>query len=105
MDDISFLRAPTLNAMREAMVSGLTARLIGEGAIDEDDARAMLLGERIDLRSRFAGEVLARNPLTVPVKGGGVAVLFRYGAVVLFDVPAAAQAPFLDQVLALVWNR
>lgn len=45
-------------------------------------ARAMLLGERIDLRSRFAGEVLARNPLTVPVKGGGVAVLFRYGAVV-----------------------
>ena len=65
----------------------------------------MLLGERIDLRSRFAGEVLARNPLTVPVKGGGVAVLFRYGAVVLFDVAAAAQGPFLDQVLALVWNR
>jgi len=65
----------------------------------------MLLGERIDLRSRFAGEVLARNPLTVPVKGGGVAVLFRYGAVVLFDVAATAQAPFLDQVLALVWNR
>lgn len=68
-------------------------------------ARAMLLGERIDLRSRFAGEVLARNPLTVPVRGGGVAVLFRYGAVVLFDVPAAAQAPFVDQVLTLVWNR
>jgi len=68
-------------------------------------ARAMLLGERIDLRSRFAGEILARNPLTVSVKGGGVAVLFRYGAVVLFDVPADAQAPFLDRVLALVWNR
>ncbi|MBE0621898.1 MAG: RMD1 family protein [Burkholderiales bacterium] len=68
-------------------------------------ARAMLLGERIDLRSRFAAEALARNPLTVPVKGGGVAVLFRYGAVVLFDVPEAVQAPFLDQVLALVWNR
>lgn len=65
----------------------------------------MLLGERIDLRSRFAGEVLARHPLTVPVKGGGIAVLFRYGAVVLFDVAAAAQAPFLEQVLALVWNR
>ena len=65
----------------------------------------MLLGERIDLRSRFASEILARNPLTVPVKGGGVAVLFRYGAVVLFDVPATAQAPFLEQVLALVGNR
>ncbi len=43
----------------------------------------MLLGERIDLRSSIAGEVLARNPLTVPITGGGVGVLFRYGAVVL----------------------
>ena len=68
-------------------------------------ARALLLGERIDLRGRFAGEVLARNPLTVPVSGGGAAVLFRYGAVVLFDVTPAAQAAFLEQVLALVWNR
>ena len=68
-------------------------------------ARALLLGERIDLRSRFAGKVLARNPLTIPVEGGGVAVLFRYGAVVLFEVAEAAQTAFLDQVLALVWNR
>jgi len=34
-------------------------------------ARALLLGERIDLRSRFAGKVLARNPLTIPVEGAG----------------------------------
>ncbi len=67
-------------------------------------ARALLLGERMDLRSRFAGAALARNPLTVPVGGGGVAVLFRFGAVVLFDVTAAAQAAFLEQVLPLVWN-
>ena len=67
-------------------------------------ARAMLLGERIDLRG-FTGVALARNPLTVPVQGGGVAVLFRYGAVVLFDVPPAAQTSFLDQVLALVGNH
>jgi required for meiotic nuclear division protein 1 len=67
-------------------------------------ARAMLLGERVDLRGAFGTDALARNPLTVPVKGGGVAVLFRYGAVVLFDVPAAAQATFLEQVLARVWN-
>jgi len=69
------------------------------------DAKALLLGERMDLRSRFAGAALARNPLTVAVNGGGVAVLFRYGAVVLFDVPAAAQSAFLEQVLALVGNR
>lgn len=72
---------------------------------DNFTAKALLLGERIDLRSRFAGEALVRNPLTVPVDGGGMAVLFRYGAVVLFDVSAEAQARFLDQVLALVGNR
>ena len=68
-------------------------------------AKAMLLGERLDLRSRFAGEALARNPLTVPVGGGGVAVLFRYGAVVLFGVAAPAQSAFLEQLLALVGGR
>jgi len=53
MDDIS-IRAPTLAAMREAMVNGLTARLIGEGAIDEDD-EGVLLGE-IDELIRHYGE-------------------------------------------------
>lgn len=54
MDDARFLRAPTLGAMREAMVNGLTARLIGEGAIDEDD-EGVLLGE-IDELIRNYGE-------------------------------------------------
>lgn len=68
-------------------------------------ARALLLGERIDLRSRFADEALARNPLTVPVEGGGLAVLFRYGAVVLFDVAEDEQTCFLNGLFSLVWNR
>lgn len=67
-------------------------------------ARALLLGERIDLRGRFDEEALARNPLTVAVAGGGLAVLFRYGAVVLFDVAPAAQTAFLDRLRALVGN-
>lgn len=67
-------------------------------------ARALLLGERIDLRGRFDEEALARNPLAVPVDGGGVAVLFRYGAVVLFDVAPAAQTAFLERLMALVGN-
>jgi hypothetical protein len=54
MDSIRFPRAPTLAAVREAMVSGLTARLIGEGAIDEDD-EGVLLGE-IDEMIRCYGE-------------------------------------------------
>jgi hypothetical protein len=61
MDDIRFMRAPTLGAMREAMVNGLTARLIGEGAIDEDD-EGVLLGE-IDELIRHHGEDTPAEPL------------------------------------------
>lgn len=48
IDDIRFMHAPTLGALREAMANGLTARLIGEGALDEDD-EGVLLGEIEDL--------------------------------------------------------
>jgi required for meiotic nuclear division protein 1 len=53
---------------------------------------ARLLGERLDTRTLEHAGSLATAPLTLPVEGGGVAVLFRYGAVVLFDVvPEAAE--------------
>jgi len=60
MDDISFRRLPTLGAMREAMVNGLTARLIGDGAIDEDDEGA-LLGEIEELIRRYGENTLAET--------------------------------------------
>lgn len=60
MDDISFRRMPTLGAMREAMVNGLTARLIGDGAIDEDDEGA-LLGEIEELIRRYGENTLAET--------------------------------------------
>jgi hypothetical protein len=60
MDDIRFLRASTLGAMREAMVSGLTARLIGEGAIDEDD-EGVLLGEIDELIRRYGEDTPAET--------------------------------------------
>ncbi len=65
-------------------------------------ARALLLGERLDLRGMGEAERLAKAPLSVSVRGGGVAVLFRYGAAVLFDVSASEQAAFLDQVHTLI---
>jgi required for meiotic nuclear division protein 1 len=64
--------------------------------------RALLLGERLDLRAMSETELLARGPLSVSVRGGGIAVLFRYGAVVLFDVSASEQAAFLDQIRSLI---
>jgi hypothetical protein len=61
-DDNRFRRAPTLGAVREAMVSGLTARLMGEGAIDEDDEGA-LLGEIDEMIRRYGEETLAETLL------------------------------------------
>ena len=53
--------------------------------------RALLLGERLDIRTvEQHGTVVATAPLAVSVPGGGTAVLFRYGAVVLFDVASDA---------------
>lgn len=65
-------------------------------------ARAILLGERLDLRALEGTDRLAISPTTIAVKGGGVAVLFRYGAVVLFDVPALEEVAFLEQLRSLV---
>jgi required for meiotic nuclear division protein 1 len=57
-------------------------------------ARALLLGERIDTRLERSGS-LATVPLTVNLPGGGIAVLFRYGAVVLFGSSSAVLDDFV----------
>ena len=56
-------------------------------------ARALFLGERLDLRSFDAG-ALARTPLVVRV-GEGYGVLSRYGTVVMFGVSETEGAQFL----------
>ncbi len=56
--------------------------------------RALLLGERIESRRREPDRPLAASPLLMSV-GGGHAVVFRYGAVVLFGVAPEDEARFL----------
>ena len=58
-------------------------------------ARALLIGERISLKSWSSIASLATNPLTVEVKGGGAATLHRYGVVVFFDVSPMEEMAFL----------
>lgn len=65
-------------------------------------ARAMLVGDSLDLKSLKSIERLATSPLTVPMGGGGVAVLFRYGVAVLFDVGPVEEAAFLKSLRPLV---
>lgn len=65
-------------------------------------ARALLLGERLDTRGLEHRETLGRAPLAARVDEGGIAVLFRYGAVVLFNVAPAAEKALIGRLGPLV---
>lgn len=75
----------------------MTTQLLSTEA-HEFSARAILVGQRIDLRALGSTQRLGGGPLAVSVRGGGAAVIFRYGAVVLFDVQPLEQDEFLRQL-------
>jgi uncharacterized Rmd1/YagE family protein len=56
--------------------------------------RARLVGSRINVRAFETGEPLALHPLTIRAGQRGLAVLFRFGAVVLVDVDPVEEAAF-----------
>jgi required for meiotic nuclear division protein 1 len=64
--------------------------------------RAVLLGERLDVHRFDHQEPLARLPLTIAVYEGGIAVLFRYGVVVLLNVALAAERALIERLSSLV---
>lgn len=65
-------------------------------------ARAFLLGERLDTRSLESKEPLAKTPLALRLPEGGVAVLFRYGVVVIFNASQSAEAALLERIAPFV---
>ncbi len=62
---------------------------------------ALLIGSRIDTKPFRDDEIVAINPLTLAVPGGGCAVLFRYGAVVFFGMNADQERAFLERLRPL----
>ena len=60
MDDVSLPEEPTLGAVRQALVQGLAARLIGEGAIELDDDAA-LMAEIDELIRRYGENAVAED--------------------------------------------
>jgi uncharacterized Rmd1/YagE family protein len=64
--------------------------------------RALLLGERIDTHRFGQHEPLARIPLTIGVREGGVAILFRYGVVVLINVTQAGEKALTERLSPLI---
>jgi len=66
-------------------------------------ARALYLGERIDVRALEATARLSPvSPLVLTAGERGVAVFFRYGVVVLFNVAPLEEAGFVTQLKSFV---
>jgi uncharacterized Rmd1/YagE family protein len=72
------------------------------GAPGTSVARAILLGERIDTRGLEDPEPLATAPLALRCEPKGIAVVFRYGVVVLFEVSPAEERRFIDRLMPRV---
>jgi len=67
--------------------------------------RAFLLGERLDTRILERDGALATAPLSLAIQDGGVAVVFRYGAVVLFESSETAAERFLISLDPLLIDK
>jgi uncharacterized Rmd1/YagE family protein len=63
-------------------------------------ASAIMAAERIDVRSIAHFEIIAKSPFMVRLGHGGIAAIFRYGAVVLFNATAEERARLLETVAA-----
>jgi uncharacterized Rmd1/YagE family protein len=72
------------------------------GTVEVVPVRALLLGERLDTRALERNEPLGVAPLAVDIPEDGVAVLFRYGAVVLFGAATPAMDNFIASLTPLV---
>jgi len=65
-------------------------------------AKALLLAARLDLRNWPHTSTLARAPLAVQLPDDGLAVLFRYGVVVLCGASAAAERWLRERIAPLM---
>jgi uncharacterized Rmd1/YagE family protein len=72
------------------------------GAPTTSVIRAILLGERIDTRGLEDPEPLATAPLAVKCEPAGIAVVFRYGVVALFEVNPSEERRFIDRLVPRV---
>jgi uncharacterized Rmd1/YagE family protein len=64
--------------------------------------RALLLGQSLNLKSLEKTDFLATDPLMVVAGESGCAVLFRYGAVVLFGISPLEEVTFITNLQDLI---
>lgn len=61
-------------------------------------AHALLLGERIGTQGFEPDQIISTTPLALRVGRQGLAVVFRYGAVVLFGLDQTDEARFIERL-------
>jgi uncharacterized Rmd1/YagE family protein len=66
----------------------------------EFTASAIMAAERIDVRAIAEFEIIAKSPFLVRLGHGGIAAIFRYGALVLFNASAEEKIRLLDTIAA-----
>ncbi len=62
------------------------------------EAHAIMVAERIDVKAISGFEVIAKSPTMVKLGEGGIAAIFRYGAIVLFNASADEKAGLLQAI-------
>jgi len=63
---------------------------------------ALFIGRRLDLRGLESSRLLPALPLMISAGEQGYAVLFRYGAVVLFNINPIEEVSFLGHMASLI---
>jgi uncharacterized Rmd1/YagE family protein len=61
-------------------------------------ASAIMVAERIDVRAISRFEIIAKSPTMVKLGEGGIAAMFRYGAIVLFNASVDEKLRLLQAI-------
>lgn len=85
--------------MHEDSLPGNKIAALGDGEVVT--VRALLLGERLDTR-KFEEQRLTPTGPTAMRVANGCAVLFRYGAVVMFGLDVGDEKSLIETLLALI---
>jgi required for meiotic nuclear division protein 1 len=67
-------------------------------------AHALQVGDRINTAG-FEGEVVSNTPVALRIGSSGLAVVFRYGAVVLLNLTADQEAVFLERLHSRTFGK
>jgi uncharacterized Rmd1/YagE family protein len=63
-------------------------------------AHAIMAAGRIDVRAVSGFEIIAKSPFMIKLGEGGIAAIFRYGSIVLFNASADEKARLLQTIAA-----